>query len=327
MSGHLLNNHCRLFTQDLDHSRDVMSRMWEHHEIRLNSGWTYSIRWHQVDLENTSLVYCDSPTSVYLASGPVGHTYRIGMHEEGRSRHRINGYETVLTPARAILNAPGQELDMETEPFRALMLTFDGAFVDKALTRRFGRLPPFEEWAREFSVESGPAACLSSLSHWMAGELDRQDTWLLASRPTAARLERALLGLFLDCLGQKRPEGRRRNDELATRQVQRVEEWIDAHLADPVTVDDLAEVAGIGVRSLQTAFRRLRGCTPMEALARRRLEAARDALRVGSPQTTVTQVAADCGIFHFGRFAFHYLRAFGETPSATLARAVSKHRA
>jgi transcriptional regulator GlxA family with amidase domain len=59
----------------------------------------------------------------------------------------------------------------------------------------------------------------------------------------------------------------------------------------------------------------------MEALARRRLEAARDALRVASPQTTVTQVAADCGFFHFGRFAFHYRRAFGETPSATLARA------
>jgi transcriptional regulator GlxA family with amidase domain len=155
----------------------------------------------------------------------------------------------------------------------------------------------------------------------MASELDRQDTWLLASRPTAARLERALLGLFLDCLGQKRPQGRRRADEMATRQVQRVEEWIEAHFADPVTVDDLAEVAGIGVRSLQTAYRRLRGCTPMEALARRRLEAARDALRAASPPTTVTNVAADCGFFHFGRFAFHYRRAFGETPSTTLARA------
>jgi hypothetical protein len=53
------------------------------------------------------------------------------MHEEGRSRHRINGYETISTPARAILTAPGQELAMETEPFRTLMLSFDGAFVDK----------------------------------------------------------------------------------------------------------------------------------------------------------------------------------------------------
>jgi transcriptional regulator GlxA family with amidase domain len=57
----------------------------------------------------------------------------------------------------------------------------------------------------------------------------------------------------------------------------------------------------------------------MEALARRRLKAARDALRAASP-TTVTNVAAECGFFHFGRFAFHR-RAFGETPSTTLARA------
>lgn len=322
MSDHLLNNHCRFVADDLDYARDVLGRLWERHDIQVNAGWRYNVRWHQVDLRHISLSYTDSPTSVKVASGPVSHTYRFGMHEEGCMRQRINGHEIISTPACASLHAPGQEIELETEPFRALVLSFDGAFVDKALTRRFGRLPPFEEWAREFSVESGPAACLSSLSHWMASELDRQDTWLLASRPTAVRLERALLGLFLDSLGELRPPGRRqRNDDVATRQLKRVEEWIDAHFADPVTVDDLAEVAGIGVRSLQTAFRRLRGCAPMEALARRRLEAARHALRVASPQTTVTQVAADCGFFHFGRFAFHYRRAFGETPSATLARA------
>lgn len=202
------------------------------------------------------------------------------------------------------------------------MLTFEGGFVDDALTRRFGRVPPFEEWAREFSIESGPAACLSSLCLWMARELDQPGCWLLASRRTAARLERTLLGLFLDSLGELRPVGRRqRNDDVGTRQVKRVEEWIDANFADPVTVDDLAGVAGIGVRSLQTAFRRLRGYTPMEALVRRRLEAARQALRIASPHTTVTQVAADCGFFHFGRFASNYHRAFGEAPSTTLARA------
>jgi AraC-like DNA-binding protein len=294
--------------------------MWEQHEIYLRAGFTYSIRWHQVDLEKISLSYCDSPTFVRVVSGPVGHAFRFSMHEQGTGIQRINGHEMISTPARASVHAPGQELELETAPFRALMLTFDGAFVEPTLSRRFGRLPPFEEWASEISVRSGPAACLRSLSHWMASELDQPVSWLLASRQTAARLERALLGLFLDSLGNLRPPNRRRNEDLATRQIKRVEEWMDAHFADPVTVDDLAEVAGVGVRSLQNAFRRLRGCTPMEALARRRLDAARAALRAAPPQTTVTQVAADCGFFHFGRFAHHYRRAFGETPSATLAR-------
>jgi transcriptional regulator GlxA family with amidase domain len=41
MSNHLLNNHCRFVTDDLDLSREVMSKLWEHHKIRLNSGSTY----------------------------------------------------------------------------------------------------------------------------------------------------------------------------------------------------------------------------------------------------------------------------------------------
>jgi len=319
MSNHLLNQHCRFVTDDLDHAREVMSRLWEHHEIRLNSGWTYGIRWHQADLRHTSLSYLDSPTSVHIVSGPVSHTYRFGIHAEGTARYRINGYESVLTPERAGLNAPGQVLDVETQPFRALILTLDGVFVEKALTRRFGRLPPLEEWAREFLLQSGPAACLRSLMLWMANELDRSESWLLASPRAAAGLESALLGLLLDCLGELGPADRGRAEELAAPQVKRVEEWIDAHYANAITIVDLAVVAGISVRSLQAAFRRLRQCTPMEALVRRRLEAARDALR--EPEATVTQVATDCGFFHFSRFALKYYRAFGETPSKTMARA------
>ena len=321
MSNHFLNNHCQLFTHDVDHSRDTMARMRERHEIHLNAGYTYSIRWHQADLKNVSLSYCDSPTSVHIVAGPVGHSYRLGLHEEGYGSQRINGREMVSTPARASLHAPGQELELKTAPFRSLMLNLDGAFVKRPLERRFGRLPPFEEWAREISLRSGPAACLRSLSRWMARELDRPSSWLLASRSAAARLERALLGLFLDSLGELRPPQRRQNDDLAVQQIKRVEEWMDANFSDAVTVDDLAEVAGVGVRSLQNAFRRLRGCTPMEALTRRRLNAAREALGAAPPHATVTQVAADCGFFHFGRFAEYYRRSFGETPSATLSRA------
>jgi AraC-like DNA-binding protein len=296
-----------------------MGRLWEHHELHLNPGWKYGIRWHQVDLKRSSLSYMHSPTAVRVVSGPLSHTYRFGFHLDGISRYFINGYESTLTPAVAILNAPGQMLDVRTNPHRLLALTFDGAFVDKAVARRFGRVPPFEEWAREFSLRAGPAVCLQSLMLWMATELDRPDSWLLASPRSAVRLERAMLGLFLDCLGEQRPACRRPSDDLATRHVRHVEEWIDAHYGDAVTIDDLAEFAGISVRSLQESFRRLRNCTPMEALVRRRLRAAYDALR--NPEATVTQVATDCGFFHLGRFASRYQQAFGEPPSATLSRA------
>lgn len=319
MSNHLLNNHCRFVADDLDLSREVMGGLWEHHELHLNRGWKYGIKWHQVDLEHSNLIYVYSPTSVRVVSGPLGNTYRFGFHFDGTARYLMNGYESKVTPRRAVLNAPGQMLEVQTQPHRLLALTFDGAFVDKSLRRRFGRVAPFEEWAREFSLQSGPSACLRSLMIWMATELDQSDSWLLKSPRAALGLERAMLGLFLDCLGELRPASRQPSDDLATKHVKRVEEWIDAHYGDAVTIDDLAEVAAISVRSLQQSFRRLRNCTPMEALARRRLRAAYDALR--NPEATVTQVATDCGFFHLGRFASRYREVFGETPSATLVRA------
>lgn len=322
MNEHLLNQHRFLVTDDLDQSRQVLGSAWERHEIEVRSGWKYSVRWHQVNLRRTSLSYTDSPTSVHVVSGPVGNTYHFGIHLSGYTSHRMNGRPAILSPDVAGLEAPGQELEFDTEPFRALLLNLEGDFVEPALRRRLGKVPPFEDWAREFATKAGPAACLKSLCHWMAYELDQPGSWLLASARAADGLEKVLRGLLLDCLEEKRPRGKTRENAAALRQVRRVEEWLDAHYADPVSVDDLAEVAGVSVRSLQAAFRLARECTPMQALNIRRLEAARVALRAPEPGTTVTRVAMDCGFFHLGRFARAYRQAFGESPSVTLAEAL-----
>lgn len=321
MNEHLLNNYALLVTKDLDHSRQVLSGAWEHHEIQVHDGWNYSVRWHHANLKRVSLSYTDSPTSLHIASSPVGNTYHFGIHLSGYSSHKMNGHEALLSPDVAGLQAPGQELRFETQPFRALLLNLESDFVEPALRRRLGRVPPFEEWAREFAIGAGPSACLKSLCHWMAYELDQPGSWLLASSRTADGLEKVLRTLFLDCLEEKRPAGKQRENAAAHWQVRRVEEWLDAHYADPVSVDDLAEVAGVSVRSLQAAFRLARDCTPMQALHDRRLRAARDALRSPEPGATVTRVAMDCGFFHLGRFAQAYRQAFGESPSATLAQA------
>lgn len=321
MNEHFLNNHPFLDTDDLDHSRQILGAAWEHHDIQVHNGWRYSVRWNQANLKRTSLTYTDSPTSVHVVSGPVGNTYHFGIHLSGYSNHEMNGRPAFLSPDVAGLETPGQELRFDTQPFRALLLNLNGDFVDPALRRRLGRVPPFEDWAREFRLDAGPAACLKSLCHWMAYELDQPGSWLLTSSRTSDGLEKVLRSLFLDCLEEKRPAGKKRENAAAPRQVKRVEEWLDAHYADAVSTDDLAEVAGVSVRSLQAAFRQARECTPMQALHRRRLAAARDALCSPAPGTTVTGVAMDCGFFHLGRFARDYRKAFGESPSATLAAA------
>jgi AraC-like DNA-binding protein len=102
--------------------------------------------------------------------------------------------------------------------------------------------------------------------------------------------------------------------------VQRVDRWIRRHLSQPITLDQLCAAAGVAARTLQQACLAYWGRTPLELVAARRLEAVRSLLGAGAIGT-VTEAAVRCGFSHLGRFSVEYRRAFGESPSDTLARA------
>jgi AraC-like DNA-binding protein len=97
-----------------------------------------------------------------------------------------------------------------------------------------------------------------------------------------------------------------------------VEEWIDAHLNEPITLGRLCALAGVGRRRLQQVFDARRGTTPLDFVAQRRLVAAHRRLRSAAGHESVTAIALDCGFTHMGRFSVAYRQTFGETPSATL---------
>ena len=318
---HYLVDHCRLVTTDLDEARESMGRMWERHRSVMKRGRRFGLRWHQAELIDTSLSYACTPSSIVVECGPVSDSFRIFMHEVGGFHHRIDGRDAVSTPTRAVVHAPGQELTMEIGPHALLLLTFDGACVRNCLDQRFERPPPIEAWPREFPLTTLAGAALRALCRWMARELDRPGAEILNCDRAAKNLERTLLSLFLDCVGENYPVDERKAQDLNVARVRQIEEWIDAHFDEPIGIEDLARHAGVGVRSVQTAFRRLRGCTPMQMVLRRRLEAAREMLGCAKPGTTVTQVAIECGFFNFGRFSSRYGDMFGKTPSQSLARA------
>ncbi|MCP4318605.1 MAG: helix-turn-helix transcriptional regulator [Hyphomicrobiales bacterium] len=112
------------------------------------------------------------------------------------------------------------------------------------------------------------------------------------------------------------------NDALPTFSVvRRVEAYMDANLHEPITVADLARVAGVPVRSLYDLFYRFKKVTPADLLRKKRLKAAKIAFDNADPgEVTVTDVAMSCGFVHMGRFARYYRSEFSETPSATIAK-------
>jgi transcriptional regulator GlxA family with amidase domain len=111
---------------------------------------------------------------------------------------------------------------------------------------------------------------------------------------------------------------------LAIQRIRTVEEWVDANLANPITLGRLCAAAGVGDRYLGYAFRSHRGQTPMQFVSARRLAWVRRSLLESRPGDSVTQLAHDAGFVHLGRFAVRYRNIYGESPSATLRRSSSR---
>jgi len=104
--------------------------------------------------------------------------------------------------------------------------------------------------------------------------------------------------------------------------VRRAIAYMEEHLAEPVSVADIASAARLSPRGIQDAFSRIVGHSPMRHLRLLRLEAARDDLLLADPTNghTVADIARRWGFSHVPRFAEAYRTQFGENPRATLQR-------
>jgi len=98
-----------------------------------------------------------------------------------------------------------------------------------------------------------------------------------------------------------------------------------ANLATLTSLADLCSAAGVSHRTLNRAFRAVRGTTPTRYLHALRLSEARRTLASETVVTSVTEVATRFGFRELGRFAGEYRAAFGESPSETLRRRGETH--
>ncbi|MEU4427477.1 AraC family transcriptional regulator [Actinoplanes sp. NPDC024001] len=170
-------------------------------------------------------------------------------------------------------------------------------------------------------VTGGTGAAWARLTRMIAADVSTPEG--LAGHPLVGpRLRESLVtGLLLATGHPHRDQLERDRPALAAPGViRRVVEAMRAQPGRPFTVADLAEIAGVGVRSLQLSFRRYAGMPPTAYLRQLRLGLVHDELRQAPPGTTVSQVAYRYGFTHAGRFAAAYRRCYGESPAETLRR-------
>jgi AraC-like DNA-binding protein len=97
-------------------------------------------------------------------------------------------------------------------------------------------------------------------------------------------------------------------------QVNRVVDHIEKHLADKITINDLAVSINVSVGWLSRAFKMSVGVTPLHYITRRRVELACTMMR--TTREPLSQVAVGCGLCDQAHLCKVFRRMVGMTPSA-----------
>jgi AraC-like DNA-binding protein len=271
-------------------------------------------------LQRTALCY-GSFGGAFSVSVPETVSFVQGMPIRGVGEHVNNGMKIPYSPRKGAVGAPGvlalsyaADLEifavfMKPDALHDTLSGLLGASVSKKLELDKSNY----DWRPEPRM-------VRSLVSLMMAELDREEGDL--SPFVLAELEQAILVAFLCGTGHNytrlldaRPRG------LAPSQVRLVEEYIEAHWNQPVSIEGLAVAANASARSVFHAFKEFRGYSPMSFLKQERLRRARDMLAKSGSNESVTSVTVACGFGNMGRFADDYQKAFGEMPSETLNRA------
>ncbi len=251
---------------------------------------------------------------VRISIEPRSEAVQFVLALEGESRLGQRGCEVTMSAGRmCAIEATGPARLELSEGCRLLVL-----WVEPAALRAAGtggrRLPGF---ARGPFDVSAAAPGLARLLGVVCADLDAS-TPGLDDPAVSAPIEQALYTLLLRLT---RADAGTEPAARVPDYLQRVLAYARAHLADPLDLADLAQVAGVSPRALQLAFRRHCNTTPLAWLRERRLELAHAALAGERDSgSSVSAVALDCGFTHLGRFAQQYRERFGEKPSATARR-------
>lgn len=182
------------------------------------------------------------------------------------------------------------------------------SLIDQPLRRQI-------EFAATVSLATAQGAAAARAAAFVEQELAIQGG-LPTPSPFGAALEDLLIRALLTQLPHNYSTLLQRGPrQAAPFNVKRAEAFMRAHADEPLKIELIAEVAGCSVRSLQSAFLKFVGCTPMQRLRRIRLELARGELERADREHSVAELAARYGFSNPGRFARHYRAAFGHPPS------------
>jgi AraC-like DNA-binding protein len=320
--SHILSRYVRLESNDVSEVSEKISWARSHQIELLSPRDSHRSRLSYALLNESSLGYLVSNASFRDRIGATESAFCVVMVFEGGGEHTVARKRFPLNRTRAAVHSSGQKAEVVTNGhFGALSIGINRSSIVSEMEKCLGRTigAPIE-FAPTVNMASIGGDLLGKTANRLCQVLDQ--TAPIGRKLLAVRqMERWLASHLVQSHGHNYTRLLHRRPSMAGPwQVRAAEDYIRANAAMPLSVGDLASIAGVSARTLQYSFRRHRGMSPMEFLREIRLECVRSELLSAVEPATITQAAARWGFSHFGRFAAEYRRRYGEAPSATLHR-------
>jgi AraC-like DNA-binding protein len=169
-----------------------------------------------------------------------------------------------------------------------------------------------------FDQTHGAGATIRRMSDFLFAELEHPDTLLTNEIAIRSFEDNLALCVLLGLPHNYTEKLERQKAAAAPGNVRRAEAFMRANACMPLSIAEIAEAAGCSVRSLQIAFHRFRGTTPMRVLQQARLEQARTEMLRAGQAGSLARIAAEHGFSSPTRFAQSFRRKFGVYPSEML---------
>jgi len=314
-------------TRDLDEARNRVARVFCSHELKMAAGASgVDTCMQHAPLRGVSLNRLRYGATVAIDAGCLDDFLLVMMRISGHADVQCGEQRIHSTPELASVVTPTQQL-VETiyDECDQIMVKIDRSLLENVCAQHLGhalRQPLEFRLGLEMSSQGGVS--WQALVSYLASELERESP-TLASSLAAAQVEHLLVTTLLMVQPNNyRDELLNPSQSIAPRHVRRVEEYIQAHADQELTIGDLAAYAKVSTSALFAGFRDFRNTTPMAYLKSVRMQRVYDELRdPSSADKTVTGIAMRWGFHHLGHFATAYKARFGECPSRTREKALA----
>ncbi|OXM56088.1 transcriptional regulator [Amycolatopsis thailandensis] len=278
------------------------------HEVRGVAGTDFTIG------------YFASPQAVRVGAVPGSESYFVNLGLAGEISASIGAGRAVLGLTRAGVVNPGdiQDLRPGRPGTRFLGLRIGAGLVRReleALTGRPASAVRFD-FPLDLSLPSGKTVLL--LIESLIEQLASGDPLLQREELRRSQIRCIVTALLL---AQPHTHTAALRETPATphpRVLRSAIAFVEANLAEPLSLGRIAEAAGCSARTISEAFREKLGTSPMRYVRDLRLDRIRQELLSTGDQ--IGETAYRWGMTHLGRFARDYRSRFGEPPSATTAR-------